>query len=196
MDALIHRLREKLQKYPDSDTVRQALSACTALRDGSKDVEHEGAEEMVSRLHEEGLWDEDDKAAWDDWQKGLAMKTPFAQHDPDAKPSHEGEQQAADFIALPTKASPNLPFSFATPTALPMELYGLLDQAYYLHMLATEPQTVLPAGKSLLSALLRPHTERPATSVLHGRVEDMVHRAFWDEVCAHITTSQAIASLI
>jgi hypothetical protein len=45
---------------------------------------------------------------------------------------------------------------------LPMELSALLNQTYFLHLLATEPETVIPDGKSLLSMMahsrLKPQT--------------------------------------
>ena len=79
---------------------------------------------------------------------------------------------------------PPLPVNTAL---LPIELVDILDRAYFLHVLATDPTRVLPPGKSLLSALSGPHasapTGEPAAS-LHDRVEDVVHRAFWDEVRA------------
>ncbi|KAJ7770142.1 hypothetical protein DFH07DRAFT_735706 [Mycena maculata] len=66
---------------------------------------------------------------------------------------------------------------------LPQEV---LNQTYFLHLLATEPETVIPHGKNLLSMMsrLKPPTEQPNT--LHDRVEKAMKDAFW---------SQALASL-
>jgi T-complex protein 11 len=70
-------------------------------------------------------------------------------------------------------------------THLPSDLFDLLNQAYFLHILANDPSRVLPPGKSLLSALSQPHVrqrrdDEPAT--LQEKVEEMIHKAFWDEV--------------
>ena len=192
MDALIHRLREKLQKHPNNDALRQALSACTMYRRGSNDIAERSVESAVSRLREEGLWDDDDKSIWDNWRKSLTKEDVSALNGYNAGSSRQvffrqtfvQSQTDPPITARANPTSPRLPFSFNTPTALPMELYGLLDQAYHLHMLATDPQAVIPPGKSLLSVLSRPHAERHPPSVLHERVGDMVHRAFWDEVSA------------
>ncbi|KAF7361821.1 hypothetical protein MVEN_00526400 [Mycena venus] len=47
---------------------------------------------------------------------------------------------------------------------LPFELAQVLNQTYFLHLLATEPETVIPDGKSLLSMMvhsrLKPQTAR------------------------------------
>lgn len=67
---------------------------------------------------------------------------------------------------------------------LPVELVDILNNAYFLHILATDPTQVLPPGKSLLSVMSRSHTssEGDTKLTLHSKVEDLVHRAFWGEV--------------
>ena len=70
-------------------------------------------------------------------------------------------------------------------TQLPVDLLDLLNQAYFLHFLANDPSKVLPAGKSLLSVMSRPHVKRRGSDelpTLQEKVEEMVHKAFWDEV--------------
>ncbi|KAJ7901921.1 hypothetical protein B0H14DRAFT_2330015 [Mycena olivaceomarginata] len=63
-------------------------------------------------------------------------------------------------------------------------LLRVLNQTYFLHLCATEPDTVIPEGKSLLSMIahsrLTPQTAEPAAQ-LHERVEKAVHGAFWNE---------------
>ncbi|KAJ7217975.1 hypothetical protein GGX14DRAFT_598959 [Mycena pura] len=67
--------------------------------------------------------------------------------------------------------------------ALPQELVQVLNQTYFLHLLATEPQLVLPEGKSWLSMIahsrLTPQTTEPVT--LRDSVQRAVHNAFWSE---------------
>lgn len=70
---------------------------------------------------------------------------------------------------------------------LPVELFRILNDVYFLHVLATDPAKVLPPGKSLLSMMVRSqHREQSTTqdpsTILHDRVEEAVHRAFWNEV--------------
>lgn len=186
MDAVVYRLRAKLPKHPDNNVLQQALSACTALGDDLGGIGMRNVGRALDSLREEGLWDADDQAFWEDLQKTVAQEqstssssTSISQ---DSAESATGKAtDTASVAAYPIHEAPRFPFSFATPTALPMELYTVLNQAYYLHTLATDPQTLLPAGKSLLSVLSRPHTDQPAGSALHERVETLVHRAFWDE---------------
>jgi hypothetical protein len=66
-----------------------------------------------------------------------------------------------------------------------------MDRAYFLHVLATTPEAVLPPGKTLVSALALIREDAraedapaPAPTDLHAQVEQVVHRAFWDEVGA------------
>jgi len=77
-----------------------------------------------------------------------------------------------------------------TPTnhidMLPTELIQALNDVYFLHVLATDPEKVIPPGKSLLSLMGRYHYPEQSTpdpsTILHDRVEEAVHRAFWNEV--------------
>jgi hypothetical protein len=67
--------------------------------------------------------------------------------------------------------------------AVPLAIQGMMEQTYFLHKLALEPEKVLPSAKSLHSVLSKPR-EKAATDKppLHDKVEDFVHKAFWDEV--------------
>ena len=85
----------------------------------------------------------------------------------------------------PITASHPLLRSLPPMTQLPVDLLDLLNQAYFLHLLANDPSKVLPAGKSLLSVMSRPHVMRRGNDelpTLQEKVEVMVHKAFWDEV--------------
>jgi hypothetical protein len=73
---------------------------------------------------------------------------------------------------------------------LPGELVQILNDAYFLHVLATDPAKVIPPGKSLLSMMVRSqHREQStapdAITILHDKVEEAVHKAFWNEVPWH-----------
>ena len=85
----------------------------------------------------------------------------------------------------PITASHPLLRSLPPMTQLPADLLDLLNQAYFLHLLANDPSKVLPAGKSLLSVMSSPHVMRRGDDeppTLQEKVEEMVHKAFWDEV--------------
>lgn len=74
-------------------------------------------------------------------------------------------------------------------THLPADLFDLLNQTYFLHLLANDPSKLLPPGKSLLSVLSQPNKpQRPDDEppTLHNKVEEMIHKAFWDEVLHHL----------
>ncbi|KAG5353774.1 hypothetical protein C0989_002557 [Termitomyces sp. Mn162] len=74
---------------------------------------------------------------------------------------------------------------------LPAEL---LQQAFFLHALATEPARVLPPHKSLLAMLARAPSA-PPPSTLHARVERVVHKAFWDEALQSLSSPSPAVQL-
>ncbi|KAJ7783265.1 hypothetical protein B0H16DRAFT_1496132 [Mycena metata] len=69
-------------------------------------------------------------------------------------------------------------------SSLPLELAQILSQTYFLHLLATEPDIVIPHGKSILSMMgqspLKPPEPQPA-AIFHDRVKTAVHSAFWQQ---------------
>ena len=85
-------------------------------------------------------------------------------------------------------ASPDFPQALQ-PAALPVELVDALNQTYFLHLLANDPDKVVPPGKSLLSMLAHSRVafgNRGEAAVgkedLHERIRQAAHKAFWDEV--------------
>jgi hypothetical protein len=195
MDALIHRLQTKLRDHPENVALTETLAILDALKKVGKPAPEnlELVQQKIAELRRSGVWDptQDGEAALRDLQAALVPKgerkddaskvTTNHKNGSSVKPSN----LSSGYVPVPMSSSPAIPrfpASFSTPTVLPMELYSLLNQAYQLHVLALEPQTILPPGKSLLSIMAQPHSEQHPTSALQGRVEDMVHRAFWDEV--------------
>lgn len=70
---------------------------------------------------------------------------------------------------------------------LPYELVESLNHVYFLHLLANEPERVLPPGKSLLSMMIHSQmnadkTKGKEAENLLERVQEVAHRAFWNEV--------------
>ncbi|KAF5380441.1 hypothetical protein D9615_004479 [Tricholomella constricta] len=72
-------------------------------------------------------------------------------------------------------------------SSLPPELLHVLNQAYFLHLLATDPGKAIPPGKSLLSMMARAPAA-PEPSPLHATVEKVVHKAFWDEALLSLSS--------
>lgn len=76
-------------------------------------------------------------------------------------------------------------------TVLPVELVQILNQAYFLHLLATDPAKVVPPGKSLLSMMTSAHiggqqSSKDQTAALHDKVAQVVDTAFWNGVCSSL----------
>lgn len=97
--------------------------------------------------------------------------------------SNNSEYDLGDIMSNPLNRIHN-----AFTAQLPLELVDTLNQAYFLHLLATDPGKVIPPGKSLLSMMARSShmsgdgSVESGTSILHDRVEKVVHQAFWTEV--------------
>ncbi|KAI0373432.1 hypothetical protein BV20DRAFT_937795 [Pilatotrama ljubarskyi] len=110
-------------------------------------------------------------------------------------PANEDLRKAGEnelpIVQLPPLQTPLLPVSTLTPTVLPFELVQALNHTFFLHLLATDPERVLPPGKSLLSIMTSPRAQARAQDgeapKLEGRVHDMVHKAFWDEALATLS---------
>ena len=102
----------------------------------------------------------------------------------------DGKSSGKATIHVPPLIAPHpLLRSLPPLTHLPADLLDLLNQTYFLHLLANDPSKLLPPGKSLLSVLSRPNIRQgqdgePPT--LHNKVEEMIHKAFWDEVLHHL----------
>ncbi|PPQ63473.1 hypothetical protein CVT24_005130 [Panaeolus cyanescens] len=76
----------------------------------------------------------------------------------------------------------------ASASILPLELVQSLNQAYFLHLLVTEPSKVIPPGKSLLSMMQHANFQVPGevkqddkSKEILERVTNVAHKAFWDE---------------
>ena len=70
---------------------------------------------------------------------------------------------------------------------IPRELVDSFNEAHFMHILATNPSTVLPPGKSLISVLSKPRAESERNkSGIEKQVESLVHAAFWDEVSRYM----------
>lgn len=84
-------------------------------------------------------------------------------------------------------APEQLIFRHGLRATLPHELFESLNQVYFLHLLANEPERVVPPGKTLLSMMIHAHMNAEKTNDKDGenlleRVQEVAHRAFWNEV--------------
>ncbi|KAI0276387.1 hypothetical protein BGY98DRAFT_986138 [Russula aff. rugulosa BPL654] len=97
-------------------------------------------------------------------------------------------------IHLPPLTVPHpLLRSLPPVTHLPADLLDLLNQTYFLHLLSNDPSKLLPPGKSLLSVLSQPNKrQRPDDEppTLHDKVEEMIHKAFWDEALGALSSKE------
>jgi hypothetical protein len=73
-------------------------------------------------------------------------------------------------------------------------LLDLIEQTHFLRMLLTDPDRVIPPGKSLLSMLTNAKFNEEKDSAILEGVTQVAHRAFWDEVCRNAPA--IISSLI
>jgi len=123
--------------------------------------------------------------------------------DPHAHSSINGKAEVRPpdkaMIHVPPLTAPHpLLRSLPPLTHLPADLLDLLNQTYFLHLLANDPSKLLPPGKSLLSVLSRPNIrqrqdDEPPT--LHDKVEEMIHKAFWDEALGALSSREPSTQL-
>ncbi|KAF6762967.1 hypothetical protein DFP72DRAFT_986755 [Ephemerocybe angulata] len=76
---------------------------------------------------------------------------------------------------------------------LPPELVDSLNQVYFLHRLATEPEKLVPPGKTLLSMMIHSQMKKEKSNqdqseVLLERVQEVAHRAFWNEAIESLSS--------
>lgn len=174
MDTVVDILKGKLKDNPDNALL---LNTITRLSDSKADgLSWDVLKHDFDLLEAQGLWEQsEENTKLLDTLRPQVNKT---NNSTTATPSSSGS------TASPQAAHP-LPSIY--PTILPKELVDILNHTYFLHIIATDPDKVLPPGKSLLSVLSRPHTssnnhaEGPAAAI-QAKVQDMVHKAFWDEV--------------
>jgi hypothetical protein len=68
-------------------------------------------------------------------------------------------------------------------------LLDLIEQTHFLRMLLTNPDRVIPPGKSLLSMLTNARFNEEKDSAILDGVTQVAHRAFWDEVGSNAPVS-------
>nr|VWO96112.1 Uncharacterized protein [Ganoderma boninense] len=209
MDHLISKLQAQARAHPTHPILQRILPQFLDLLNGvhpdSPDVNHRYDElhRDLGMLATEGYWNpsrQDDDALralkrrlgllQDDLSESLPADALIDDTHP--KPLRRTSSQdirnhtSESTINPPTSSTPLLPVSTASPTVLPIELVQILNQTFFLHLLATDPQRVLPPGKSLLSMMSKPRSNSlvsdESQAKLEERVKDMVYSTFWKEV--------------
>lgn len=189
MDSVINELNEKSKSHTNNSLIQATIAYLTdAQRSGT--YSWDAVRRDFDTLEAEGVWETSDQHTKLLSDLRSFMTFPDAENTPadvPAEASPNGRRQENSSIVLPPPAPATSPFlPSVDPTILPLELVEILNHTYFLHVLATDPTKVLPPGKSLLSVLSRPRSENDHASgsapSLQAKVEDMVHKAFWDEV--------------
>ena len=209
MDHLISKLQDQARAHPSHPILRRILPEFLHLLNGvrpdSPDVRHryEELHRDLGMLATEGYWSpsREDEGALRVLKRKLGLLQDDAVDSPHAdlriddthmkpirRPSSTDIHSHASepVVKPPASSTPLLPVATTSPTVLPIELVQILNQTFFLHLLATDPQRVLPPGKSLLSMMSAPrsnlHAPDESQAKLEERVKDMVYGAFWKEV--------------
>lgn len=181
METIIQHLKDKAKVAPDNRLLRDTISLLVDLKQNPRTahpISWDALQLDFDKLREHGLWDcsEESGQLLDALRDFLTTSTSQGPHD---------GAESSPSIAIPP---PNGFTSQLVPTAdvlvLPLELVHILDETAFLHLLAVNPEQVLPPGNSLLSAMSRSDaaTKADTKPTLHSQVEATMPRAFWDEV--------------
>lgn len=100
-------------------------------------------------------------------------------------------------VPIHDASNPSTNHSVSAPASqLPFELVEALNQTYFLHLLVTQPEKVIPPGKSLLSMMTHANyvaseedeqnrdkldQAKAERQVIERKVKEVAHRAFWNE---------------
>lgn len=180
MERVIERLEELKLQYTANNIIEEILSrlrgptpSWLSLRDPFRALEQDGI--WIPSAENSAIL-EDMKVELESSQAGAT--SPTARMD-------------ISIVQPPSSMVPHaLLRSVSTDTLLSLELLDSLNQTYFLHLLANDPQKILPPGKSLLSLLSRRHEREGRDTnppTLQGRVEEVIHKAFWEEVCVFLS---------
>ncbi|OAX39578.1 hypothetical protein K503DRAFT_739133 [Rhizopogon vinicolor AM-OR11-026] len=208
MEAILSKLKAKAELVQDNTLLRDTISLLTDLHHNPALAQHitwEGLMRDFERLRDHGLWDisEENVNLLHALRSFLTTK-PFNEldepaSDTPAPPSvvSRESQQTFSIVVPPPESAPSPLIPTSDPVLLPIELVDILNHTYFLHLLATDPQQVLPPGKSLISIMSRSRKKEEDVSkpTLHDKVEDLVHKAFWDEVIDSLSNPEPSSQL-
>ncbi|KAF9244923.1 hypothetical protein BU15DRAFT_41439 [Melanogaster broomeanus] len=204
MEAIIKQLKAKAAVAPSNSLLRDTISLLLDLQrnpDHTHLISWDALHRDFVRLQDRGLWErttENDELL-DALRTSLAASA-INSVDPVPGPSVGSEPAPSESITIVVPhAHPtaSLPISNQDLIVLPQELIDIFNKACFLHLLATDPGQVLPPGKSLLSVMSHSHTASKGDSkpTLRSRVEDLAHKAFWDEATEILSNPEPSAQL-
>jgi len=196
MEAILAKLKAKAELVHGNTLLQDTISLLTDLHHNpaSAQLQHitwEGLKRDFEKLQDHGLWDmsEDNTKLLHSLRSFMATKPSKEPDGPadDASappPTLRESQQILSIAPPPPESIPSPLIPTSEPVLLPIELVDILNHTYFLHLLATDPKQVVPPGKSLVSMMSRSRKDEKdvAEPTLHDRVENLVHKAFWEEV--------------
>jgi hypothetical protein len=199
MEAILSKLKAKAEIAPDNALLRDTISLLT-------DLHHEAITQHVTwdslirdfqRLQDQGLWDisEDNTELLHTLRRSLTTRPskeperkPASNMPGPSRPASSVSQGSFSIVYPDSESAPSPLIPTSDPVLLPLELVEILNRTYFHHLLATDPKRVVPPGKSLVSMLSGSpkEGEDAGKPTLRDKVEDLVHKAFWDEVRPHV----------
>ncbi|KAG9316363.1 hypothetical protein JVU11DRAFT_2396 [Chiua virens] len=183
MDRILDQLRDRAVAAQDNPLLRDTIKILLDIQrhpDGPYPVTWDALCRDFQRLRDHGFW----QASTENDELLDALRILLTlQQEPIEQHQKASLGEKISIVTPPTQTLPSQLVSNQDHIVLPVELVDVLNNAYFLHILATDPTQVLPPGKSLLSAMSRAHTtpDNDTKPTLHSKVEDLVHKAFWDE---------------
>ncbi|KAG1737650.1 hypothetical protein EDB19DRAFT_1909627 [Suillus lakei] len=209
MEAILSKLKAKAEIAPDNALLRDTISLLTDLHRNEPITQRVTWDSLIrdfQRLQDQGLWD-----ISEDNTKLLHMLRTSVTTQPSKEldrkpassmpgPSHPAARalQGSFSIVYPdSESAPSPLIPTSDPVLLPLELVEILNRTYFHHLLATDPKRVVPPGKSLVSMLSRSPKEGgdPEKPTLHDKIEDLVHKAFWDEAIESLSNPEPSCQL-
>jgi hypothetical protein len=195
METIINQLKAKAKVAPNNSLLKDIISLLLDLQrnpDRPHLISWDALHRDFVQLQDSGLWErttENDELL-DALHTFLTASTSNSVDSvrPEPNPRHSVNSKLPSdkfsIVISPAQTARSQLISNQDPLVLPLELVDILNNAYFLHLLATDSSQVLPPGKSLLSVMSRSHTasDGDPETTLHRKVEDIVHKAFWEEV--------------
>lgn len=198
LDTVIDILQSKSRDNEDNHSLKRTLIHLSRLRGSQSSSQKEITLDVINDdfkdLIAQGFWEQsaENDALLEEIRDMLSTSADNrarlgnGRAEKVAAATDDGKQRISIVAPLPISA-PLLHQHPSYTTVLPSELLDMLNHVYFMHLLATDPSKVLPPGKSLLSVMSRAHTQQYRAEgeqpTLKDRVEDIVHKAFWSEVC-------------
>ncbi|KAI9572173.1 hypothetical protein HD554DRAFT_2067588 [Boletus coccyginus] len=203
MQRILDQLRAHADAAPDNALLTRTIAALLDVQrrpHGPHSVSWDALSRDFQRLRDHNFWEpstENDELL--DALRVLLMspshKSPRESVEPHQTPSSGEKVSVVNVIPSPGLSSQLV--SNQDHLVLPVELIDVLNNAYFLHILATDPAQILPPGKSLLSVMSRARStaDGDAKPTLHSKVEDIAHKAFWDEAVHTLSSPEPSAQL-